>query len=371
MKKKHPFLYTMLRRIIILVLLIMMLITAYSQSSGVVDSPEGLLSKLITPVQRFVSQIGQTFSDYLYRIKLRSNIEYEYNQLKAQNDELVLRSILYEELEQENTQLRALLGEYEERASMNPLLARVIASETGNYFSTFTINKGKKDGVDTQMAVITSEGLVGYVYEVFDTTSKVITIIDDHASLAALIESSRDQGSIKGTLGSTGEPLCRMYYLSADSVPRPGDRVITSGVGVSFPKGLLIGYVRESTRAIEDNKHYIVVEPAADFEHIEQVLVLRYYADVEEMPENYDNTEIIIAPVPTARPQAVIEEERLVNSTPIPLPEAPGRATPAPSEEPVREEAVQEDPVLETPMPDPTEDPEMAMTDEDIFPEDL
>lgn len=375
MKKKHPFLYTVLRRTIILVLLVMMLITAYSQSSGGIGSPEGLFSKIITPVQNFVSQVGQTFSNYLYRVKLRSNIEYEYNQLKAQNDELVLRSILYEELEEENEQLRALLGEYEERASMNPLLARVIASETGNYFSTFTINKGKKDGVDTQMAVITAEGLVGYVYEVFDTTSKVITIIDDHASLAALIESSRDQGSVKGTLGSTGEPLCRMYYLSADSVPRPGDRVITSGVGVSFPKGLLIGYVRESTRAIEDNKHYIVVEPAADFEHIEQVLVLRYYADVEDMPENYDNTEIIIAPVPTARPQAVIEEDRLANSTPIPLPDAPGRATPtpAPTMEPDEEEAemMQEEPALETPMPEPTEDPEMAMTEEDIFPEDL
>ena len=149
--------------------------------------------------------------------------------------------------------------------------------------------------------------------------------------MAALIESSRDQGAVKGTLGSTGEPLCRMYYLSADSVPRPGDRVITSGVGVSFPKGLLIGYVRESTRAIEDNKHYIVVEPAADFEHIENVLVLRYYADVEEMPDNYDNTEVIIAPVATARPQAVIEEERLTNSTPVPLPDAPGQSvTPTP-----------------------------------------
>lgn len=93
----------------------------------------------------------------------------------------------------------------------------------------------------------------------------MITIIDDQASLAALIESSRDQGAVKGTLGSTGEPLCRMYYLSADSVPRPGDRVITSGVGVSFPKGLLIGYVRESTRAIEDSKHYIVVETCGGF----------------------------------------------------------------------------------------------------------
>ena len=382
MKNKHPLLYSFIRRAIVLILIVMMALTAYSQSTGSLTSlsPESFLSRVITPVQGVVSQVSHSISDYLYRVKLRSNIEYEYNQLKAQNDELTLRSILYEELEAENTQLRALLGEYETRSTMNPVLARVIASETGNYFSTFTINKGKNDGVDTQMAVITSEGLVGYTYEVFDTTAKVITIIDDQASLAALIESSRDQGAVKGTLGSTGEPLCRMYYLSADSVPRPGDRVITSGVGVSFPKGLLIGYVRESTRAIEDNKHYIVVEPAADFEHIENVLVLRYYADVEAMPDNYDNTEIIIAPVATARPQAVIEEDRLTNSTPVPLPDAPGRVTPSPTPEAVDfivdEEAMgdlAERFVESTPTPEPPEEtPDPAWLDEeDVFPEDF
>lgn len=386
MKKKHPFLYAVIRRVIILVLIALMGFTAYHQSSGMLFSPEGTFAGVITPIQGVVSQITQAFSEYLYRVKLRSNIEYEYNQLKAQNDELILRSLLYEELEEENTQLRAMLGEYEERASMNPVLARVIASESGNYFSTFTINKGKNDGVDTQMAVITSEGLIGYTYEVFDTTAKVITVIDDQASLAALIESSRDQGAVKGTLGSTGEPLCRMYYLSADSVPRPGDRVITSGVGVSFPKGLLIGYVRESTRAIEDNKHYIVVEPAADFEHIENVLVLRYYAEVEEMPENYDSTEIIIAPVATARPQAVIEEEELNASTPVPLPDAPGRATPTPAPEEVDfvvdpealgdladyyvEVTPTPDPTPE-PTPSPTMDPDLEMLEGDGFPEDL
>lgn len=384
MKKKHPFLYVVLRRAIILILLLLMILTAYHQSSGQLVSPESMFSGIITPVQSVVSKATQVISDYLYRVKLRSNIEYEYNQLKAQNDELVLRSILYEELEEENAQLRALLGEFESRASMNPVLARVIASESGNYFSTFTINKGKNDGIDDQMAVITSEGLVGYVYEVFDTTSKVITVIDDQASLAALIESSRDQGAVKGTLGSTGEPLCRMYYLSADSVPRPGDRVITSGVGVSFPKGLLIGYVRESTRAIEDNKHYIVVEPAADFEHIENVLVLRYYAEVEEMPENYDNTEIIIAPVATARPQAVVEEEKLLASTPVPLPDAPGRITPTPAPEVIDiiidNEAMGElaDRYIEaTPAPTPApividdQQDELEMLDDDYFPEDL
>ena len=380
-KNKHPFLYALIRRGIVLLMLVMMILTIYEQSSGTLFSPESTLSRLITPVQSLVSRVTQSVSGYLYRVKLRSNIEYEYNQLKAQNDELVLRSLLYEELEEENTQLRALLGEYDARAEMNPVLARVIASESGNYFSTFTINKGKNDGVDTQMAVITSEGLIGYTYEVFDTTAKVITVIDDQASLAALIESSRDQGAVKGTLGSTGEPLCRMYYLSADSVPRPGDRVITSGVGVSFPKGLLIGYVRESTRAIEDNKHYIVVEPAADFEHIENVLVLRYYAEVEEMPDNYDNTEIIIAPVATARPQAVIEEERLNASTPVPLPDAPGRATPTPAPEEVDfiidEEAMgdlADRYVHVTPTPEPEVTPEPIddeWADDEGFPEDF
>jgi len=375
-KKKHPVLYAYLKRIVIVLLVLIMGFTIFQQVTGRTRIFEMGLSFIITPVQNLVSTVMHEFSAYLYRLKLRGNIEYEYNQLKAQNDELILRTILYEELEEENNQLRALLGEYETRATMNPILARVIASETGNYFSTFTINKGSIDGVDSQMAVITAQGLIGYVYEVYPTTSKVITIIDDQASLAALIESSRDQGAIKGTLGSTGEPLCRMYYLSADSVPRPGDRVITSGVGVSFPKGLLIGYVRESTRAIEDNKHYIVVEPAADFEHVENVLVLRYYAEIEEMPDNYNNTEVILAPVATARPQAVIEEERLNASTPVPLPDAPGAPTASPQLE-VLDVMIDEEAMGDsagryaTPTPEPTEEPIETPTPTPTPPSDL
>lgn len=386
MKDKHPILYAILRRGIVIVIAALLVLTILGQYLGWPISPEGAFAKMINPFQGIAAQLGQGFSNYLYRLKLRSNIEYEYNQLKAENDQLILRTMLYEELEQENTQLRAMLGEYEAREQMYPVLARVIASESGNYFSTFTIDKGKNDGVDTQMAVITSAGLVGYTYEVFSDSAKVISIIDNQASLAALIESSRDQGAVKGTLGSTGEALCRMYYLSADSVPRPGDRVITSGVGVSFPKGLLIGYVRESTRAIEDNKHYVVVEPAADFEHIENVLVLRYYAEIEEMPDNYANTEIIIAPVATARPQAVIEEDKLNASTPVPLPDAPGRITPTPAPEEVdfiideeamgnlAERYVQITPTPEadsTPIPTPTIDPDLLPMEGDGFPDDF
>ena len=78
MKKKHPFLYNVIRRSIVVILLAMMVLTAYNQSTGSLVSPEGFLAKIITPVQGFVSQASQNISSYLYRVKLRSNIEYEY-----------------------------------------------------------------------------------------------------------------------------------------------------------------------------------------------------------------------------------------------------------------------------------------------------
>ena len=101
------------------------------------------------------------------------------------------------------------------------------------------------------------------------------------------------------------------------------------------------------------------------------------------MPENYDNTEIIIAPVATARPQAVVEEEKLLASTPVPLPDAPGRVTPTPAPEAIDiiidAEAMGElaDRYIEiTPSPIPEieieeEIQDLEMLDEDYFPEDL
>ena len=73
MKKKHPFLYGVLRRTIVVVLILMMILTAYHQSTGQLVSPEGFFSGMITPVQGIVSKIEHLFSDYLYRVKLRSN----------------------------------------------------------------------------------------------------------------------------------------------------------------------------------------------------------------------------------------------------------------------------------------------------------
>ena len=105
-----------------------------------------------------------------------------------------------------------------------------------------------------------------------------------------------------------GTALCRMYYLPEDNLPRPGDLVVTSGVGMSFPKGIPIGTVRESTRGMESNKQFVVVEPQADFQHIEYVIVLRYQPEAEAVEErSSSNDSLAITPLDPAQPVPTIQ----------------------------------------------------------------
>jgi hypothetical protein len=137
-----------------------------------------------------------------------------------------------------------------------------------------------------------------------------------------------------------------MYYLPDDNLPRPGDLVVTSGVGMSFPKGIPIGIVRESTRGMEANKQYIVLEPQVDFQHLEYVIVLRY-KPVAEAVEGRENgrTNVQFVPLESARPSPVVPEiaSSLFDSqnTATPDPDSTPSPTPEPTESP-------------TPSPTPT-----------------
>ena len=270
--------------------------------------PEDAVSSALTPVQSGFSGLVDWVVDYLYQLKLRSRIELEYNHIKQENEQLIYDAMLVEELQHKLSVYENLYDEISANESMNPLVATVIGRESGNYFSVFTINKGSKHGVKDYMAVTMDGALVGYTYNVSENKSTVRTIIDSEASIAGLISSSRDQGTIRGTLGVDGTALCRMYYLPEDNLPRPGDLVVTSGVGMSFPKGIPIGTVKESTRGMESNKQFVVVSPQADFQHIEYVIVLRYQPEAEEVEErSSSNDSLSITPLDTAAPVPTIQ----------------------------------------------------------------
>ena len=270
--------------------------------------PEDAVASIMTPIQTGFSSLVDTVVNYLYKLKLRANIEIAYNELKQENEQLVYQAMLADELQQKLSVYENLYDEISVNESLNPLVSTVIDRESGNYFAVFTLNKGTNDGVKDYMAVTMDGALVGYTYNVSPTKANVRTIIDSEASIAGLISSTRDQGTVRGTLGVDGTAMCRMYYLPEDHLPRPGDMVVTSGVGMSFPKGIPIGTVRESTRGMESNKQYIVVEPSADFEHIEYVIVLRYQPKAEAIVGRADSSDsLTFTPLDTAQPVPTVQ----------------------------------------------------------------
>lgn len=309
---------------------------------SIVEMPRRLAQNALSPVLGALAWTSDNVVKFATNIKYRATLEAEYNKLLGENEQLMYQALLNDSLEAENARLNAMLGEFTAKEQLSPMLARVTAKESGNWFSMFTIDKGETDGVAQGMAVINTDGLIGVVFETTERTANVISIIDSRSSIGALIDTTRDQGIIKGTLGVEQTATCRMYYLPADSVPRPGDPVVTSGVmttGVEassvaehMPKGLRIGVVRESARHMDENKNYIIVEPFVDFMHIEEVLVLKYTADVETMPiaddgqVGYTPVELDSPrPVPTIGKDAV--ENAAATPTPIPRPNRmPGEA---------------------------------------------
>ena len=348
-RKPHP----VLRGFILALVTLVLLATAGSYilhriipEFGILGAPEDAVSNVFTPIQSFFSGITESVAGYFRSMKLRSNIEAEYNALRAENEQLVYKAMLADELQQTLSQYEDLSDEIAANANMRPIVATVIGRSDANYFSTMTINKGTADGVEDYMAVTISGALVGYTENTQETRATVRTVIDSDASIAAIIQSSRDQGTVRGTLGIDGTPLCRMYYLPDDNLPRPGDLVVTSGVGLSFPKGIPIGVVRESTRGMDANKQYIVLEPQVDFQHLEYVIVLRYKPEAEEVSGRENGrTSVELVPLESARPSPEVPQiASSLFDSPTPVPEgAEAEETPSPTPEPT-----------ETPSPEPT-----------------
>ncbi|MBQ7183666.1 MAG: rod shape-determining protein MreC [Clostridia bacterium] len=336
------------KRIMTYVLIaVLFIVVAVMTLSNFVDhpalqAPKRIVSTIISPVQKVFSTLTGSVTSYFRTLKVRGNIEYEYEQLLGQIDDLASRAAMADEYRRQVEELYDLMGETQRNTQMDPVIASVIAHDNSNYFSVLTVDVGARSGIRENMAVVFSGGLVGYTYDVTDNACKVLCVIDGNATVAAMVQSTRDQGSIKGTLSIDGSAMCRMYYLPENSLPRPGDLVVTSGVGAEFPKGIPIGYVRESTRGMDENKSFVVVEPIVDFQHLEYVVIYRYRpAYAEAVQQRTGSNAITAAPLITARPQPTF---RLTDDTVTP--------TPVPGEETVPPEDIGPD--GETPIPDET-----------------
>jgi len=231
-----------------------------------------------------------------------SNIEdfkntYEENKvLRAQLAQN--KGLIYEvqELREENEELRNTLEVTESIRDYEPIQATVIARSPERWLEQVTINKGEQDGVTTNMVVITAEGMVGKVQTTskFTSTVKLLTGFDQYNRMSATV--SRDNkndifGMIEGYDKETESLLFRIIEES-DKKLEEGELVVSSGMGGTFPAGLVIGEVKEVGSDQYGLTRTALIEPAADMYQLNQVIVVdRSIDQVEESVSEEEDEE--------------------------------------------------------------------------------
>lgn len=297
------FLSRLLGIFVVVLLLIVIAVMVLSQlfDTPILQAPRQMVARIITPVQRAFAGGTDFVVDYLRKLKLRSNWEYEYNLLRDQVDELTDQAMLANALQHQLQAYADLNDEVLRNPGLNGIKANIIGRDTSNYSYVITLDVGSNQGVADNMAVVVPGSLVGVTFDTLPDSTKVRGIIDSDCYVEALIESNRDPGTVSGTLAIDGEAFCRMYYLTYTTLPRPGDMVVTSGMNTGLPKGIPIGRVRESTRGMQDSKQYIVLEPITDFDHIEYVIVYRYTKTLSQA-EKIIPAQPTFVPLPSIRP---------------------------------------------------------------------
>ncbi len=188
--------------------------------------------------------------------------------LDAENRRLRAELASREELQRENERLRRLLG-YVEEQPRRTVAARIIAEDASSWFRTVEIDRGYEDGIIDGLPVIDAAGLVGRVVNSGPHRARVLLITDASSAVAVLVQDERIRGVCRGQGGG----VALDFALIADDI-KVGDGIITSGLGGVFPKGLVVGYVRSVQRERSGLFQTVVVEPAVDFAHLEEVLVV-------------------------------------------------------------------------------------------------
>jgi rod shape-determining protein MreC len=233
---------------------------------------------LMSPPEKAVhgggSGLRSMWSNY---IDLR-HVRQQNQELKDRVSRLQLEQAALLEDARQGQRLQALLA-FKEHYISSTVPAQVIGTSGTDQSRILTIDKGSKDGLKPDMAVITPDGIVGKLRDVFGHTSQVLVISDQTSGAGVLLESTRLRGVLRGN--ALGQP--QIINLLPDERVKPGERVITSGGDQIYPRGLPVGVVDQVVPDTSNPPYIdILIKPAANLGHLEEVLVITQASD--QMP---------------------------------------------------------------------------------------
>ena len=257
----------------VLCVTVMFLSFTFNLSGGPLNAVAGYV---FVPMQKGINAVGGWMSEKADNLKNLNDVMQKNEELQAQVDELTaeLNTIKLEQYDLDN--YRALLELDDKYPSYKKVAANVIGKDSGNWFNTFIIDKGSKDGIEKDMNVIAGSGLVGIVTDVAPNYAKVKSIIDDTSSVSGMDLATSDNCIIRGNLQMMNEnqEIELSDLKDTDDQVQAGDQIVTSYINDKYLQGILIGYIKDVSVDSNNLTKSGTITPVVDFEHIQEVLVI-------------------------------------------------------------------------------------------------
>ncbi|MBR1892068.1 MAG: rod shape-determining protein MreC [Lachnospiraceae bacterium] len=230
----------------------------------------------IVPFEKGLNTVGRRIEDKLEQLKDINDVMEKNEALQAEVDRLTIENNQLSEDRYELSELRSLYQLDDKFSAYDKVGARVIGKDTGNWFSTFTIDKGKNDGIEVNMNVISGSGLVGIVTEVGPNWASVRSCIDDSSNISGMVLSTSDTLMVSGDLKLMENGDIRFSQLTDDGDKvGVGDEIVTSNVSNKFLPGITIGYISSIETDANNLTKSGSLTPTVDFRHINTVLVIK------------------------------------------------------------------------------------------------
>lgn len=245
-------------------------------AAGLTAPAEGLLAVPIQFFQGIVNGVVRAGTGFIGDLVEIQTLQQRNRDLEAALAAYSAEIVTLREIEHDYERIAALLEYTRSRQGEEFVVADVIDRDISAFTRVIYINRGARDGLTQGMPVLTDVGLVGRITQVSATASQVLLITDPISAVNARLLNSRAEGSVQGEAGGL-----RMTFIDLNAVIQEGDTVVTSGLGGTFPEGVIIGQVTSTRQEVFELFQEAIVRSLNDFERLETVLVITNFQPVD------------------------------------------------------------------------------------------
>ena len=258
----------------------MIIYSLQSDANGISSS----VSPVVSPLQKIVYNINSRVKETVDFFLNFSEVKLENEELKKKNTKLANELIEYESLKDEVERLREALNFTESKNNYKYVGVNIIGYSGNSLSDGYIIDKGSNDGIDKNMVVVSSKGLVGKVTKVASNFAIVQSILNENIAVAVMDQQTREAtGVLQGLSDKKDNNMTVVYNLPISSDVKEGDIIITSGLGKIYPKEIPVGTV---VSVEEDNVRVMksaVVEPFVNFNEVEELFVVIPNSNIDEI----------------------------------------------------------------------------------------